>query len=326
MNLAILDDYHGIALQMADWSSVGRRCHIEVFTRKLANEDEAAAALAAFDIVCTLRERTPFPRSLIERLPRLRYIAVTGMRYDTMDVAAATQRGVLVSNSQVPGGGGGVSELAWGLIIATARHIAHEDRMMREGAWQTRIGFTLKGKTIGIVGLGRIGSRMAAYAGAFQMPVIAWSPNLTPDRAAACGAQCVGKDELLRRSDIVTLHVPLAEETRDLIGQRELALMKPGALLVNTARGAIVNRAALIEALQSRHLGGAALDVFDVEPLPADDPLRRLENVVLTPHIGYYTKEMLRVYYADAVEAIDAFLHGRPIRIINPAAAASRRA
>nr|WP_281068678.1 D-2-hydroxyacid dehydrogenase family protein [Ramlibacter agri] len=309
---------------LADWSAVARRCEIVVFDRPLASEDEAVAALADVDIVCTLRERMPFPRSLIARLPKLKYIAVTGMRYDTVDTAAAAERGIPVSNSEVSRGGGGVSELAWGLVLAAARHIAHEDAVMRRGGWQTRVGFTLRGKTLGILGLGRIGSRMAAYAQAFEMKVLAWSPHLTPERASASGAGCAGLDELLRGSDVVTVHLPLAEGTRGLIGARELALMKPEALLVNTSRAAIVDQQALLDALRERRIGGAGLDVYEAEPLPADHPLRGLDNTVLTPHIGYFTRDMLRVYYEDAVEAILAFLDGAPVRVVNAEALARR--
>jgi len=326
MRLAILDDYLDVSQGLVDWSRISRRCEIAVLNRKLFSEDEAAAALADVDVICTLRERTAFPASLLARLPRLKYIAVTGMRYDSVDVTAATRLGILVSNSEVVRGGGGVSELAWGLVIATARHIAQEDASMRRGGWQTRVGFTLRGKTLGILGLGRLGSRMAAYAHAFEMRVLAWSPRLTAERASAQGAECVAMDELLRQSDVVTIHLPLAEGTRDLIAARELSLMKSDAILVNTARAAIVNQDALLDTLRHSRIAGAGLDVFDIEPLPADHPLRGLGNTVLTPHIGYFTREMLTVYYEDAVEAISGFLDGRPIRIVNPDAMARARA
>lgn len=326
MKLALLDDYLDVARQLVDWRAVESRCEMVVIHRKLADEEELASVLADVDIVCTLRERTAFPASLLARLPKLKYIAVTGMRYDCVDVAAATARGIVVSNSEVTRGGGGVSELAWGLVIAAARHLAHDDAVMRQGGWQTRMGTTLKGKTLGILGLGRIGGRMAAYARAFEMNVLAWSPRLTPERAAVAGAQCVPMDSLLRQSDVVSIHLPLAEGTRHLIGASELALMKRDAVLVNTARAAIVNESALIEALQKREIGAAGLDVFEVEPLPTDHPLRRLDNTVLSPHMGYFTREMLTVYYEDAVEAILGFLDGRPIRVVNPAVLSDRPA
>lgn len=318
MKLAILDDYLDIAQRWVDWSAVSRRCEIVAFHHKFDSEDEAAAALADVDIVCTLRERSAFPASLLARLPRLKYIAVTGMRYDAVDVAAATGLGILVSNSEVSRGGGGVSELAWGLIIATARHIACEDASIRRGGWQTRVGFTLRGKTLGILGLGRLGSRIATYAHAFEMKVLAWSPHMTAERAAVQGAESASLDALLQRSDVVTVHLPLAAGTRGLIGARELGLMKPDAILVNTSRAAIVDQDALISALRGARLAGAGLDVFEVEPLPPDHALRSLDNAIVTPHIGYFTREMLTVYYEDAVAAILAYLDGSPIRIVNP--------
>jgi phosphoglycerate dehydrogenase-like enzyme len=316
VRVAILDDYLDVARQLADWSAVAARCEVVAF-HKFTSEDEAASALADVDIVCTLRERSAFPATLLARLPRLKYIAVTGMRYDAIDVTAASSLGIVVSNSEVRQGGG-VSELAWGLIIATARHIPHEDRSIRQGGWQTRMGVTLAGKTLGIVGLGRIGSRMAACARAFEMAVLAWSPHMTAERAASHGAVSVELDELLQRSDVVTLHLPLGDTTRGLIGARELALMRPEAILINTSRAALLDQQALVEALRGGRLAGAGLDVFEAEPLPPGHVLRGLENTVVTPHIGYFTREMLSVYYRDAVEAIGAFLDGRPIRVVNP--------
>lgn len=324
MKIAVLDDYLRVSQQLTDWSALTRDHEVVVLDHKLGSEDDTVAALADADIVCTLRERTAFSASLLARLPRLKYIAVTGMRYDCVDVAAATRQGIVVSNSEVTRGGGGVSELAWGLVIATARHIAHDDAVMRAGGWQSRVGFTLRGKTLGVIGLGRIGSRMAAYAHAFEMPVLAWSPNLTPERAAAGGAtRAASLDDLLERSDVVTLHMPLAERTRHLIGARELALMKPDAVLINSARAALVDETALLDALRERRIGGAGLDVFHTEPLPADHPLRTLTNTVLTPHVGYCTREMLTVYYEDAVDAITRFIAGQPIRVVNPEVLAS---
>lgn len=260
------------------------------------------------------------PRSLIERLPRLKLIAVTGKRYDTVDVAAATERGVAVTNTQIrqQGGGGGVAELVWGMILAAARHIAYEDRMMRRGGWQHTIGTTLRGKTLGILGLGGIGKSVAGIGQAFGMDVIAWSQNLMHESASTAGVRRVEKDELFRLSDVLTIHVVLSERTRHLVTARELGMMKTTALLINTARGPIIDEAALIAALQQRRIGGAGLDVYDVEPLPHDHPFRRLDNVVLTPHLGYYTREQVGMFYQDAVEVILAFLDGKPIRVVNP--------
>jgi phosphoglycerate dehydrogenase-like enzyme len=319
MKLAILDDYQRVALELADWSPVISRCSIDVLDHPLAVPDEAAAALQPYEILCTLRERMPIPRSLIERLPQLKYIQVTGKRYDTIDVAAAAERGILVSNTEIrAGGGGGVAELAWGLILATARHIAFEDRMMRQGRWQNSVGTTLKGKTLGIVGFGGIGRAVARIGLAFGMQVSAWSRSLTAEAAAAAGVTCVSLEELLSSSDVVSLHVVLGDSTRGLIGKREIALMKSTVVLVNTSRGPIVDESALLTALREKRIAGAGLDVFDVEPLPAHHPLRALDNAVLTPHLGYYTRELLSMYYQDAVEGIAAYLDGHPIRLVHP--------
>jgi len=317
IRVAILDDYIDVARTLVDWSPVDALAEVVVFTHKLTGEDEFVQALADFDIICTLRERSAFSAALLARLPRLKYIAVTGMRYDAIDVDAATQLGIVVSNSEVTRGGGGVSELAWGLVIATARNIAHEDASIRSGGWQTRLGFTLRGKTIGILGLGRLGSRMAAYARAFEMKVLAWSPNMTSERAAVHGAQAVSLTTLLANSDVVTLHMPLSETTRGLIGAAELSKMKKTAVLINTSRAGLVDQGALAHALTDGVIAGAGLDVFEVEPMPTADVFRQLPNTVLTPHIGYFTSEMLKVYYEDAVEAIVAFIQGRPIRVVN---------
>lgn len=317
MRIAILDDYLGLALRSADWSELGRRAEIVVFDRPLAVPEEAARALADFDIICTLRERMPIPRSLIEKLPRLKYILVTGKRYDMIDVEAAAERGILVSNTKVDGrGGGGVAELVWGLILSLARNIPYEDRMMRRGEWQHGAGVTVRGKMLGIVGLGGLGRQVARTGNFFGMDVIAWSQNLTPERAAEAGARYVSKDDLFGLSDFVTIHVAWSERTTGLVGAREIGLMKPTAYLVNTARGPIVDESALIAALRQRRIAGAALDVYDKEPLPADHPFRSLDNTVITPHLGYFTKEMLAVYYGDAVLAIAAFMDGVPIDVV----------
>lgn len=318
MRVAILDDYLGISQSLADWSPVRQKADIVVFNRPLAVPDEAAEALADFDIICTLRERMPIPRALIEKLPRLKYILVTGKRYDVIDAEAAAERGIPVSNTKVDGrGGGGVAELVWGLILSLARNIPIEDRLMREGGWQHFAGTTLGGKRLGIVGLGGLGRQIARGGAFFGMDTVAWSQNLTPERAAEGGAAYVSKDELFATSDFVTLHVAWSERTTNLVGAPELALMKPTAYLVNTARGPIVNEAALLDALERRAIAGAALDVYWTEPLPPNHRLRALDNVVLTPHLGYFTKEMLAVYYGDAVTAIAAFLAGKPIDIVN---------
>lgn len=326
--VAILDDYAGVALELADWSPVRTRAQVTVFDRHLS-EEEAAEALRPFDVVCTLRERMAFPRTLIERLPNLRLITIVGRSLPNLDMAAASERGILVAHTnfahpRFSSVRDATPELAWGLLIATVRNLAEEHRRMREGAWQATTGLTLSGKTLGLLGLGRIGTRMAEYAKVFGMDVIAWSQNLTADAARAVGARRVEKSALFEQSDVVSIHVVLSERTRGLVGESELALMKPHAYLINTSRGPIVNEAALIAALEAGRIAGAGLDVYDIEPLPSDHPLRLLPNVTLSPHLGYVTREMLGAFYADTVEAVAAWLDGTPVRIANPEALPAR--
>ena len=314
MRLSILDDYQGVALDMADWSPLKGRADIVVERKAFANEDEAARALAESEIVAAMRERTPFPRSLVERLPKLKLLITTGMRNASFDLAALRDHGVTVCGTE--GGGLDTAELTWGLILGAARRIAEDHRSMREGLWQTRIGNRIEGKTLGILGLGRLGSAVARVGLAFNMKVIAWSQNLTSERAGAVGVERVEKQTLLRESDILTVHVVLSPRSHGLIGRDDIALMKKTAILVNTSRGPIVDVDAVIEALQARRLGYAAFDVYDREPLPADHPLRRTPNVLLTPHIGYVTEENYRSSYPQIVENVAAFLDGNPIRVI----------
>jgi phosphoglycerate dehydrogenase-like enzyme len=324
LNVAILDDYPRIALDLADWSVLDGKARITVFDRHLPQE-EAAAALQPFEVLCTLRERMSLPRSLIESLPRLRLITIIGPSLPNLDLEAATDHGVLVSHSNLahPAAAHIVNatpEFTWGLMIATVRRISHEGRRMREGAWQSAVGLILEGRTLGLLGLGRVGRRMAEYARVFGMPVVAWSQNLTSEAAAACGVQRVDKDELFRRADIVSIHVRLSERTRGLVTARELALMKPDAYLINTSRGPIVVEEDLIAALRAGRIAGAGLDVFDEEPPPAGHPFRTLDNVTATPHLGYVTRETLSAFYSDTVQAVAAFMAGTPIRVANPAA------
>jgi phosphoglycerate dehydrogenase-like enzyme len=314
MRLSILDDYQGVALDMADWSRLTGRVDIVVERKPFANEDEAARALADSEIVAAMRERTPFPRSLVERLPKLKLLITTGMRNASFDLAALRDHGVTVCGTE--GGGLDTAELTWGLILGAVRRIAEDHRSMREGLWQTRIGNRLEGKILGILGLGRLGSAVARVGLAFNMKVIAWSQNLTSERAAAAGVERVDKETLLRQSDILTVHVVLSPRSRGLIGRDDIALMKKTAILVNTSRGPIVDTDAAIEALEAGRLGYAAFDVYDREPLPADHPLRRAPNVLLTPHIGYVTEENYRSSYPQIVENVAAFLDGNPIRVI----------
>ena len=315
MRLSILDDYQGVALDMADWSRVrDRGVEIAVERFPFADEDDVVRSLADSEIVCAMRERTPFPRSLVERLPNLKLLNTTGMRNASFDLAALRDRGVVVCGTE--GGGLDTAELTWGLIIGAARRIAEDHQAMREGLWQTRIGNRLEGKTLGVLGLGRLGSAVARVGLAFDMKVIAWSPNLTAERAAAVGVERVDKEALLRQSDVLSVHMVLSPRSRGLVGRNDIALMKKTAILVNTSRGPIVDVYAVIEALEAGRLGYAAFDVYDREPLPAEHPLRRTPNVLLTPHIGYVTEENYRSSYPQIVENITAFLDGHPVRVI----------
>lgn len=322
--VAILDDYVGVALDLADWSPVQNRAEITVFDRHLSEED-AAEALRPFDVLCTLRERMALPRTLIERLPKLKLITIVGKSLPNLDMAAATDNGVLVAHSDFANPRfrsvrDATPEFAWGLMIATVRNLAEEHLRMRAGGWQASTGMTLSGKTLGLLGLGRIGKRMAEYAKVFDMQVIAWSQNLTEEAAVEVGARRVEEAALFEESDVVSIHLVLSERTRGLVAEPELALMKPQAYLVNTSRGPIVDEAALIAALRTRRIAGAGLDVYDSEPLPPDHPLRLLPNVTLSPHLGYVTREMLSAFYSDTAEAVAAWLNGTPIRIANPEA------
>jgi len=313
--VALLDDYQGVALRMADWKSLPAGTEVVAFSDHLADEGALATRLADFDIVMAMRERTAFTRSLLERLPKLRLLITAGMRNASIDMKAAAERGVLVCGTA--GLPYPTAELAWGLILGLMRHIPAEDRATREGRWQVSLGLGLNGKTLGVLGLGTLGSRVAKVGRAFEMEVLAWSQNLTAARAAEVGATLVPKDELLARSDIVSIHLVLSERTRGLLGARELGLMKRSAYLVNTSRGPIVDEAALIAALRNGTIAGAGLDVFDPEPLPADHPFRSLPNIVVTPHLGYVTEETYRVFYGHALEGVQAFLRGAPVRVLS---------
>jgi len=313
--VALLDDYQGVAVRMADWKSLPAGTDVVAFPDHLADEGALAARLADFDIVMAMRERTPFTRSLLERLPKLRLLITAGMRNASIDMKAAAERGVVVcGTSGLPYP---TAELAWGLILGLMRRIPAEDRATREGRWQTSLGLGLNGKTLGVLGLGTLGSRVARVGRAFEMTVLAWSQNLTAARAEEVGATLVSKEDLLARSDIVSIHLVLGERTRGLLGARELGLMKRTAYLVNTSRGPIVDEAALVRALREGTIAGAGLDVFDPEPLPADHPFRSLPNIVVTPHLGYVTEETYRVFYGHALEDVQAFLRGAPVRVLS---------
>jgi len=316
--IAVLDDYQNVALDMADWDRLPDGVEVVTFDDHLFDTDAVAERLAEFDIVCAMRERTPFPRPLLERLPNLKLLITSGARNASIDLRAAAEHGVTVCGTGSVGHG--TAELTWGLIIALMRHIPLEYQSVVDGGWMTNVGNDLGGKTLGLIGLGRLGSRVAAVGKAFDMRVVAWSQNLTAERAAEQGVERVELDQLLSESDVVSVHVVLSERTRDLLGRAELAKMKSSAILVNTSRGPIVNEDALVEAVTQGRIRAVGLDVYDVEPLPYDHPLRQLPNALLTPHIGYVTEESYRRFYGDMVENILAYLDGKPIRVIEPPA------
>lgn len=313
MRVAVLDDYQRVARAFADWRSLEPH-EVAFFHEPLAGIEDAAATLEPFDVVVAMRERTPFSAELVGRLPRLRLLVTTGMRNAAIDLDAAAARGVTVCGTESLGHP--TVELTWALVLALARNVPVEDATMREGGWQSTVGVSLRGKTLGVLGLGRIGGAVAAIGRAFDMRVVAWSENLTAERAAACGAELVDRETLFRASDVLTVHLVLSERTRGLVGSRELAWLKPTALLVNTARGPIVDEQALVEALRAGAIAGAGLDVYDAEPLPADHPLRLAPRTVLTPHLGYVTDDGYRLFYGQAVEAVAAYLAGAPIRVL----------
>jgi D-3-phosphoglycerate dehydrogenase len=321
IKLALLDDYQKVAMRMADWDRLKKRgVEITVFHEPFASVDDAAQKLAPFQVLGLLRERTAFPRELIEKLPNLKFMVLTGARAASLDDKAAAERGIPVSTT--PGGGSNAptAELGWALLMMCARDLARAERLARAGKWHDGVEqmVVLEGKRLGILGLGKLGSRAAAYGKAFGMDVVAWSQNLTPEKAAAGGARYVSKDELLATSDFVSIHLALSARTRGLIGAADLAKMKKTAILVNTSRGPIVDEDALIAALKNRTILHAGLDVYDREPLPADHPLTRLDNVTLIPHLGYVVEESYRYFYKGTIEDIEAWLDGKPINVLNP--------
>jgi phosphoglycerate dehydrogenase-like enzyme len=322
--IAIIDDYQHVALRAADWSAVLQRADVRVFGEPWRDEDELVQALAPFAIVVPMRERTPFPARVIARLPRLAMIAMTGHRTSTLDVAACTQRGIVVANTSA-NPSSAPAELAFALILACARALPTAFANMARGAWEEGLpmGIPLEGKRLGVVGLGKLGARVARYGRAFDMDVVAWSQNLTEEDAAAKGARHVDKAALFSTADVVSVHLALSERTRGIVGRDELAAMKDGAIFVNTSRGALVDEAALIDALRAGRIV-AGLDVFDVEPLPAAHPLRALPNVVLTPHLGYVVADTMARFYREAVENVLAYLQRAPIRVVNPETRAAR--
>jgi len=326
MRIAILDDYQGVALSCADWDSLPGQPEITVFTEHIARHEAQAAALKPFDVIVAMRERTPFGAGLLSLLPELRLLVTTGMANAAIDLAAAREHGITVCGTG--GSATATAELTWGLILALARHIPEEDQRMRSIAgpggaalgtrsgWQQTIGTGLAGKRLGIAGLGRMGRQVAGFGRAFGMQVSAWSQNLDPEEARQADAEPVSKEQLFAQSDVVTVHYKLGERSTGLVGAAELARMKRTAYLINTSRGPLVDSAALLAALRRGGIAGAALDVFDTEPLPLADALRRAPNTVLTPHLGYVTDDTYRVFYGEAVEDIAAFAKGAPIRVL----------
>ena len=316
MRVAILDDFTNVARTFADWSQVEAKAEITVFRDHLADADALVNRLKPFEIVCVMRERTAFPRSVIERLPNLKLIVTSGMRNASIDTAAATERGVLVCGTDSVGFT--TAEHAWAMLMAAARNIPQEEAALRRGIWQLGVGTTLRGQRLGILGLGKIGAQIAVFGKAFGMDVVAWSQNLTEERCLEVGVTRVDKDELLRTSDFITVHLVLSARTRDLIGAREFGLMKSTAIFVNTSRGPIVNEPALLEALKTKRILRMALDVYDVEPLPKNHPILGFDNAVLLPHLGYVNDRNYRTFYPQEAEAVLAFINGAPVRAINP--------
>jgi phosphoglycerate dehydrogenase-like enzyme len=313
---AILDDYQNVAMKFADWSEISKDVDIKVFNAPLDGPDAVIKALQGFAIVVGMRERTPFPRKVIEALPNLKLLITTGARNNSFDVKACAERGVTVCGTGAAGSP--TTGIAFGLMLELTRRIGSENARLKAGEpWQVTIGRDLEGLTLGILGLGKLGQRSATVGKAFGMRTIAWSQNLTEDKAKAAGADPVSKEDLFRNADFITIHLVLSDRSRGLVGAKELGLMKKTSYLINTSRGPIVDEKALIAALQNNAIAGAGLDVFDVEPLPLNHPFRKMDNVVITPHLGYVSEQNYRKYFPDIVEDIRAWLDGKPVRVIS---------
>jgi phosphoglycerate dehydrogenase-like enzyme len=313
LRCAILDDYFNIALEIADWSKIADRVDITVFEQPFASPEAVVSALKDFEIVCAMRERTAFPRAVLEALPKLKLLITSGMRNAAIDTEAVKERGVVLCGTQW--GQDPTAPLTMGLILELTRGIGRENARMHAGEpWQKFCGVEIEGKTLGVVGLGKLGAKMAGLAKAFDMKVIAWSPNLTPERCKEVGVTYATKEELFATADVITVHVVLSQRSRGLVGREDLARMKPTAYLINTSRGPIVDEAALLETLQQRRIAGAGIDVFSVEPLPLDHPFRRLDNMVVTPHLGYVSQDAFRAHYSQMVDGISAWLDDKPLR------------
>ena len=316
IEIAILDDYQNKSLDFGNWESLPESVHTTVFNNGETNEKLLIERLRPFEILVTMRERTWLPGSVLENLPNLRLIAATGARQANIDIKTATDMGIIICSTRSPGHS--TSELTWGLILAATRNIGLEDRLIRKGNWQTTIGVGLEGKTLGLVGLGRVGKDVASIAAAFRMNLLVWSPNMTQERSQVYNGKSVTKAELFSQSDIVTIHIPLNEKSRGIISKKELSIMKPSSYLINTSRGPIVNEKDLIFALEHNMIAGAGLDVFDTEPLPKDHALMKLSNVVLSPHLKYVTQENYEIFYGESVQNIMAYLKNKPINVLNP--------
>ena len=312
---AILDDYQNVALKFADWSVIAKDVEVKVFNAPLGDDSTVIKTLQGFAIVNMMRERTPFNRKVIEGLPDLKLLITTGARNNSIDLKACAEFGVTVCGTA--GFGNPTAAIVVGLMLELTRHIGFENARMKAGApWQVTVGHDLEGKTLGVLGLGKLGQRVAGVAKALGMKVIAWSQNLTPEKAKEGGTEYVSKEDLFRNADVISIHVVLSDRTRGLVRAKDLGLMKKTAYLINTSRGPIVEEKALIAALNSKSIAGAGLDVFDIEPLPTDHPFRKLDNVVLTPHLGYVSEENYRTFYSGVVEDIRAWLDGKPVRML----------
>lgn len=310
--IAVLDDYLDVVKSQGDWASLGSDCQVSFFRQNLASIEDAARQLAPFEVLSLMRERMPLPRALVEKLPNLKLVITTGGRNRSIDVAACKERGIIVCGTRSADPAPTV-DVAWWLILSAARNLHREERHMRAGGWQEKLGFSVAGLTLGLIGFGNLGQRVAKVGQAFGMKTIAWSQNLTEEKAAAGGAKLVSKDELLSQADVMSIHLVLSDRSRDLIGAREFGLMKPKAILVNTSRGPIINEEAMIEALKTKRIHAVGLDVYNVEPLPPNHILRSFDNAVLSPHLGYATQVNFKTYYADTIEAIKAWRTGTPV-------------
>ncbi len=315
LRIAVLDDYQGVALELADWSGVMERAEVTVFRDHLFEANDVVARLQAFDVVCLMRERTPVTRAMLEQLPNLKLMVTTGMRNASLDMAAAAERGIPVLGTR--SAANGTVELAWALMLALVKHLPEETAGMKAGKWQLAVGGDLEGRTLGVVGLGRIGAKVAQVGKAFGMDVIAWSQNLTAEAAEKEGARLVTKEQLFREADLVTIHMVLSERTKGLVGAAELALMKPTAYVVNTSRAGLLDMEALLAALERKQIAGAGVDVFETEPLPLDSPLRNTERLLVTPHVGFVNEGGYRIFYGEMVQDLISWFEGKPVRVLN---------